>query len=916
VRKAVCTIISKNYLAAARVLMNSAALHAPDADRVVLLVDRVETFFEPARENFRLLLSEELSIPGSRWFHFRYTILELNTAVKPFLIEKLMAEGYESVVYLDPDIQIYSPLDEIWQGLETHNAVLTPHLDQPIEDDKYPSEIDILRTGAYNLGFIGLRKSPETLEFVRWWGRRMERFCVVDLAGGLFVDQKWMDLLPGLLEPVRVLRHPGYNVAYWNIHGRRVEGQAGACTVNGQPLKFFHFSGFHPRRPERFSKHQNRFDLQALSEAAQSVCAGYARALIAAGFDETSKWPYFFGTFEDGKPVVDTGRRVWWELPSLIKEVADPFSAAGGSRIREAWNEMIPDPAGLWSGYSRLGWWLFEARPEVRAVMPDPFGSDRLKVLHWLVDGIRLEWSLPEEYFAPIRASLKIFSKYPDGKLPAELQRQLSGGALWGLPAAARTIHGARNDLKRTYPDPAGRDRAPFLLWLLTFGRLEHHLSADTVKTLEREWRDALSSLAASQALMLRVKYALMRAATAWRSRQREAEQARAARGLEPRALLRKPAGKAGQLRGVNLVGYTLAEMGVGESVRSASRAARAAGLETALFAVEAHPAYRASDTSAGPLSSSLPFPITILHVNADQTPAVLTELGARLASTRHKIGFWAWELEDFPERWKGSFDQVDEIWTPSEFCRAAVAAVSPKPVLRIPHSVDPLPEASHSLEALGVPAAGFTVLFIFDAMSVVARKNPMAAVEAFRRAFAPGDDARLVLKVSHSEAAPAAMHELRASTGDSRVTLLDRVMDRDELNSLMQHSDCLLSLHRSEGFGLTMAEAMSAGKTVICTGYSGNMDFTLPGSALPVEYRLTPVGEGNEPYDAASMWAEPDVNHAAALLRQAFMNPSMRARLGEEARRRVLRELSPEAVGKMMRKRLEALHQRFHEES
>lgn len=914
-RKALCTIVSKNYLAAARVLMEGAARHAPDVDRVVLLVDRVEGCFDPARENFRVLLSEELAIPDSRWFHFRYSILELNTAVKPFLIERLLEEGYDSVVYLDPDIQIHSPLDEIWQGLENHNAVLTPHLDRPIDDDKYPSEIDILRTGAYNLGFIGLRRSSETLEFVRWWARRMERYCVVDLAGGLFVDQKWMDLLPGLLEPVRILRHPGYNVAYWNIHGRHMAGSEGAYTVNGQPLKFFHFSGFHPRQQDRFSKHQNRFKLEQLPAASQSVCAGYAKALLDAGFDETSRWPYFYGHFDDGRPVIDTGRKIWWEMPSVVREVADPFSTQGATRIREAWNEMIPDPAGLWSGYSRLGWWLFEARPEVRAVMPDPFGSDRLKVLHWLVDGIRLEWSLPEEYFAPIRASLKIFSKYPDGKLPAELQRQLSGGALWGLPAAARTIHGARNDLKRLFPDPAGKDRGPFLLWLLTFGRLEHHLSPDAVRTLEREWRDALSALPASQAMVMRAKYAAMKAATLWRARQREAEQARAAQGVEPRALLKRASGTIGELAGVNLAGYAMAEMGVGESVRSASRAAKAAGLETALFGVEAHPLYRASDKSAGPLSATLPYPVTILHVNADQTPAVVTELGAKLASTRYKIGYWAWELEDFPERWKGSFDQLDEIWTPSDFCRAAIAAVSPKPVLRIPHCVPPLAEAKHSRESLGVPAGGFTVLFIFDAMSVVARKNPLAAVEAFRRAFSSADDARLILKVSHSEAAPAAMETLRAALGDARVTLLDRVMEREELASLIQHSDCLLSLHRSEGFGLTMAEAMSAGKTMVCTGYSGNMDFTLPGSALPVEYRLVPVGEGNEPYDASSVWAEPDVEHAAALLRQACLDPSLRARMGEEARRRIQRDLSPETVGRMMRKRLEAIHRRLHED-
>lgn len=908
-RKAVCTIISKNYLPAARVLMQGIARHAPDADRVVLLVDRVDGCFEPARESFRVLLSSELEIPDSRWFHFRYAILELNTAMKPFLIERLMREGYEAVVYLDPDIMVHSPLDELWKGLEENNAVLTPHLDQPVEDDRFPSEIDILRTGAYNLGFIAMRRSEETLGFLRWWEKRMERHCVVDLPGGLFVDQKWMDLLPGFLEPALVLRHPGYNVAYWNIHGRLVERKGDQYTVNGEPLRFFHFSGFHPRHPERFSRHQNRFELSDLPAAAQQVCHEYARGLVEAGFDECSKWPYAYGSFEDGKPIVDTGRRIWWEMPGLRKELADPFSVEGSARIRAAWNEMIPDLAGFWSGYTRLGWWLYEARPDVKAIMPDPFGRDRMRVLHWLVEGMRLEWSIPDEYFVSMRASLKSFIGFPDGKMPMELKRQLTWSKLGSLPPVVRRIYDSRSDLKRPFPDPAGKDRVPFLLWLLTYGRMEHYLSEETVSALKLEWKDSLAAVPPAQALALRAKYAAVRALMAARAWRRSALQ-----GDTPEQLLLQPLPdrqleKAGPLVGVNLVGYARAEMGVGESVRAAARAAKAAELQTALYGVDAHPKYRASDRSAGELSMSLPFPVTILHINADQTPIVTTQLGSRLSFTRYKIGFWAWELAEFPDRWLDSFEHVDEVWAPSDFCRTAIANSTTKPVLRIPHAIEPLGEAKFSREALGVPPAAFTVLFAYDAMSIVERKNPLAAVEAFRRAFTGTPDARMVLKVSHAEAAPQTMKALRAAAADPQITVIDRVMDREEVHSLIAHCDCLLSLHRSEGFGLTLAEAMSIGKTVVCTGYSGNMDFTLPGSALPVEYRLVSVGEGNEPYDAGAQWAEPNLDHAVGMLRQAYVDPSLRKRLGEEARRRILRDFSVHSVGRMMRRRLEFIH-------
>jgi hypothetical protein len=279
--------------------------------------------------------------------------------------------------------------------------------------------------------------------------------------------------------------------------------------------------------------------------------------------------------------------------------------------------------------------------------------------------------------------------------------------------------------------------------------------------------------------------------AAARQARLRAAEVERKSRGLEPQPLARRFPPAAGAV-GVNLAGYARAEMGVGESVRSAARAARAAGLEYALLGVEAHPMYRASDKSAGELSASLPFPVTILHMNADQTPLVISELGARLDATRYRIGYWAWELDEFPERWRSSFEYVDEIWTPSEFCRMAIAAESMKPVLRMPHAVEPPGEAAHSREALGVPRAAFTALFAFDAMSVVERKNPLAAVEAFRKAFSEADDARLVLKISHAEAAPEALAEIRAAIGGAPVTLIDRVMDRGEMHSLIAHADCV----------------------------------------------------------------------------------------------------------------------------
>jgi hypothetical protein len=220
---AICTIISKNYLPYARVLMDSAARWAPEMPRFVILVDRVDEYFDPKNENFTLLLSEDLPIAESSWFHFKYTILELSTAVKPYALEFLFERyGFDKLIYFDPDIKLYSSLDSLLALLDENQIVLTPHLTAAFEDDRRPSELDILQSGAYNLGFIAISRGAESSRLLKWWQAKLYDRCIVDIPRGLFVDQKWMDLIPGMFEGVRILREPGYNVAYWSIIGKKL----------------------------------------------------------------------------------------------------------------------------------------------------------------------------------------------------------------------------------------------------------------------------------------------------------------------------------------------------------------------------------------------------------------------------------------------------------------------------------------------------------------------------------------------------------------------------------------------------------------------------------------------------------------------------------------------------------------------
>ncbi len=189
----------------------------------------------------------------------RYEVLELSTAVKPWLLRHLLLEGAPTITYLDPDIRVYSSLQQLESLARTHGVVLTPHNTEPLPDDGHrPNQIDILLAGVYNLGYVSLGAGEEIDTLLGWWQQRLLNDCRVDPLNGYFVDQRWFDLAPGLVSDHAVVREPQYNTAYWNLHSRRLEHDGERYTVDGRPLAFFHFSGFDPQKPEVLSRHQSR----------------------------------------------------------------------------------------------------------------------------------------------------------------------------------------------------------------------------------------------------------------------------------------------------------------------------------------------------------------------------------------------------------------------------------------------------------------------------------------------------------------------------------------------------------------------------------------------------------------------------------------------------------------------------------
>lgn len=321
---AVCSVISPNYWPFARVLMASLRAHQPEWDRYVLVVGGAASSGE--EEPFETVAIDSIGLPDLADLSFRYNMIELDTAVKPWLMAHLFARGYDKVVYLDPDIVVYSPLAELDGGAQTF-ITLTPHLTAPVEDENHARERAMLVAGTWNLGFIAVARDPQLDAFLDWWKRRLTRDCVIEPEHGLFVDQKWIELVPGLFDRVTALRHDGYNVAYWNLRQRRVTRDAsGAFLVNGQPLRFFHFSGFDASTPRLVSRHDVAHRVAATGDAAL-LFDGYTTALKAAGYESFRHARYEFGEFSDGSRILDAARVAYRRSPRLQAEAAgNPFA--------------------------------------------------------------------------------------------------------------------------------------------------------------------------------------------------------------------------------------------------------------------------------------------------------------------------------------------------------------------------------------------------------------------------------------------------------------------------------------------------------------------------------------------------------------------------------------------------------------
>lgn len=792
------TILAGNYLAQAQVLVDSFRRHHPDGTFHILFVgDPGEE--APVIPGAEVITLDELVISPAdlERLTVAYDLLELATALKPWFLAHLLGLGLDHAAYFDADISIERRIDELPDLARSSSVVLTPHLTEPMPlDGGLPNEQSILLAGSYNAGFLAVGATPEARRMLEWWSSRLLSCAYVDVARGLFSDQRSVDFVPGLFEHTLV-KDPSWNVAYWNLATRPLRREEdGTLTVAGRPLTFVHYSGYSPLVPHLLSRHQGPEPRVRLSEneVLREVCEDYRRRLLAAGYVEHQRRPA-------------------------------PFAEVGGVRIGPLVRALVRDevgPGGRGVASTRLAW----------------RGQEGLRLGAWLDE--------PAE----------------DGFLPF-LGRYLREPFL------------RRRDLQEAYPEVRGGVLDRYLEWCEVFGIEEEDLCPERVRVGR--------------------------------------ERARRRRGIDyaPGALLSRPTERLRDTRsvhGVEVAGYLSAEVGLGEAGRQF-----VASLEGAGVPVSTTTWARTLSRKAVPWEDRSPAPgerhdTALLCLNADMLPRFHAEVGRSYLRRRYRIGLWFWELDDYPPAMREAVDMLDEVWVCSEFNAQALRPHTSKPVV-----VMPLPAHAPNLVTSAIEEVPnddrYTFLFVFDYLSIYQRKNPVGVVEAFRRAFPEVGQARLVIKSINGDRRTGDREELRYLVADRPdIVLIERYLTRRELDALMHRADCYVSLHRSEGFGQTLAEMMAIGKPVVATAYSGSMEFTRPDNCFLVGYDLVAVPPGCEPYPVTAQWAEPHVDEAAQHLRTLAQHPALGLAKGRQAAVRIAEGHSTAALGAAARARLEEI--------
>ena len=782
-KRAIVTICSGNYFPYARILLTSLQKYHPESTLFLCLADKLQSDQELGIEGVEIIPAADLTITHFADFAFRYEIIEFNTAVKPFVMQELLENrDFEEVVYLDPDIELFAPMSPVFDALAAgKDFVLIPHITEPKEFGEFPDDIEIMKAGIYNPGFIAVNNSLSVISFLYWWGRKLRFQSVKQPSDEIALDQQFLDLLPVFYKSVAILDDKSLGVAYWNLAQRKLSKTDQGWLIDDQPLIFFHFSGVSPQEPHRLSKYTSRFK-DNLTPALQAIISSYIAQLKHFGFSGTANPEYGYARFSNGIAIANIMRRCYRDTEDIFLE--NPFDS-----FADYLNQSVLS----------------------------------LSNSPWLITNLM--------------------------------------HALWK----------ERPDVQQAYNLKDAESRYGYAVWFI-HSAPSYGIDAYFINPI----LDNLSSAYANQIKL--------------NSRQFGSHKA-----------------------DVGVIGYLKAQLGVGHAGRMVASSFYQSQVDTQGYNVTVNVIVRQAQTPIDEiLVDQIDAQVEIYNVNAHELMLIRKHLADKTNEDAYKINMPFWELSRFPDAWVDNYQGINEIWAPSRFVQGAIQTKLSLPVLWMPPAVTIELFTPRQRSYFQLPDHSFLFHFNFDFTSFATRKNALAAIEAYRLAFhnrPHNTPTALVIKTRGYDPEGQNLQKLSDLTADDPdIYLLNEEMAYDDAMALMDCCDCYVSLHRSEGFGYTLAEAMLLEKPVIATDYSGSRDFIDATTGFPVSYRLIPVKENEYPFWESQIWAEPNLEHAAWLMRKIVSEPNQTKQVSLAGKHRILTEYSPVRMGQLYTQRLKEI--------
>jgi len=357
---------------------------------------------------------------------------------------------------------------------------------------------------------------------------------------------------------------------------------------------------------------------------------------------------------------------------------------------------------------------------------------------------------------------------------------------------------------------------------------------------------------------------------------------------------------------GVNLIGSICAETGLGQSCRLLANELKRSNYPMMIYNYTQVGDFSQNDKSwDSEISEECRYSINVIHINPHELGVALMQLDRKIWNGRYNIGFWLWEMEEFPDEWMACLSYMDEIWTPSEFISSAIRKKTKKPVITIPYAIEAKADDTYGRKEFHLPEKKFLFLMMYDNNSISERKNPKGVIAAFQRAFSKKEkEVGLVIKVNSPDRKE--MKNLKAQLkGYQNIYFITETLEKKKVNALIACVDVVVSLHRAEGFGLVLAEAMLLGTPTIATNWSSNTEFMNKEVACMVDYQLVKLEKEMGPFKKGQRWADADIGQASKFMRKLYQDKAYYCRISENAQRYIKDKLGMKQAVEKINNRL-----------